>query len=273
MDDSAPPVTPNPWQGLRRFTPARIALGRAGVSQPTGAQLAFQLAHASARDAVHEPLDAEAACRELASLGLTAVRLHSAAADRAAYLRRPDLGRRLDAASRERLVGLRRAGEDRRPYDLALVVADGLSARAIHRHARALLAETLARLPPDWRLSPAAVVEQARVAIGDEIGELLGADLVLVLIGERPGLSAPDSLGLYFTWAPRVGLTDAQRNCVSNVRPEGLCYREAAERLCHLLSEARRRRLTGVALKDDTDPAASALAGRSGNFLVEPVGR
>lgn len=286
---SPPALTPNPWEALRRFTPARIALGRVGISQPTDAQLAFQLAHARARDAVHEPLDAESVCREIATLGLATVRLHSAAADRPTYLRRPDLGRRLDDGSRELLLRMRAEGIDRAPgpdasavtgacaatgahgsgCELAIVLADGLSARAIHRHARPLLEQVLARLPRDWQLSPTAVVEQGRVAIGDQIGELMAADLVVVLIGERPGLSAPDSLGLYFTWSPRVGRTDAERNCISNVRPEGLAYALAAERLCRLLAQAHQRRLTGVALKDEAEAPPADVQADTGNFLVK----
>lgn len=251
-------VTPNPWQTLRQFTAARIALGRAGVSLPTAPQLDFQLAHAQARDAVHLPLDTEALARALASgwrtpgqeAAIEVLCLHSAAPDRGTYLQRPDLGRRLSAQSRAELEG---RPPPARPFDLALVVADGLSALAIERHALPFLQALYQRLAPDdWRLAPIALVRQGRVAVGDEVGELLGAEAVVVLIGERPGLSSPDSMGLYLTWSPRVGLTDAARNCISNVRPEGLAYGEAAYKLHYLLSEARRRRLSGVELKDET---------------------
>ncbi|WP_298235714.1 ethanolamine ammonia-lyase subunit EutC [uncultured Azohydromonas sp.] len=249
----------NLWTRLRRHTPARIGLPRSGVSQSTAAQLEFQLAHARARDAVHQALDLDALASALQPLGLPAVALHSAAPDRATYLQRPDLGRRLDDASRERLQALtstQPGGPAASPrLDLALVLADGLSAQAVQAHAPALLAELLPRLRDDaqpWRLAPLALAEQGRVALGDEVGELLDAALVAVLIGERPGLSAPDSLGVYLTWAPRVGCVDAQRNCISNVRPQGLSYALAARRLAWLLREARARGISGVALKDES---------------------
>lgn len=262
MDE--PAVVTNPWSGLRRYTPARIALGRSGVSQPTAAQLAFQLAHAQARDAVHRPLDGAAVARGLAALGLPTLRLHSAAADRPIYLQRPDLGRRLDEASDQLL----RARPRDPGADLALVIADGLSALAVERHAVPLVAALRARLGERWRLAPAAVVAQGRVAVGDPIGAALGAAAVAVLIGERPGLSSPDSLGIYLTWAPRPGRTDAERNCISNVRPEGLAVAEAARRLAWLLEAARARGLTGVMLKDESTPAP-ALGSGSRNFLLE----
>lgn len=252
-----------PWQALRAHTAARIALGRRGVSVPTGAQLAFQLAHAQARDAVHLELDGEALARALLEQGLASVPLHSAAATRAIYLQRPDLGRRLDDASRARLA----AGTT--GVDLALVAADGLSALAVQRHAAPFLAVLRARLAPEaWMLSPLHIVAQGRVAVGDEVGQLLQAKAVLVLIGERPGLSSPDSLGLYLTWAPKVGLLDERRNCISNVRPAGLAYAQAAYRLHYLLSQAFRRQVSGVALKDDTVAEGAALAGAR-NFLLE----
>lgn len=240
------------WAALRRHTPARIGLPRAGVSQGTAAQLEFQLAHARARDAVHQALDLSALAQALQPLGLACVALHSAAADRPTYLQRPDLGRRLDQPSRDRLAALAAPSE---PFDLALVLADGLSAQAVQAHAPPLLQALLPRLAQDatpWRLAPIALVEQGRVALGDEVGELLNASLVAVLLGERPGLSAPDSLGLYLTWAPRVGRVDAERNCISNVRPQGLPYEWAARRLAWLLGAARARGTSGVALKDES---------------------
>ncbi len=241
----------DPWTRLRGLTPARIGLGEAGGSLTTEAHLSFQLAHARARDAVHERLDAPALVARLAALGLEAVLLRSAAPDRITYLQRPDLGRRLDPESRERLAALapdRGAGPD-----LCLVIADGLSARAAERHAPAVVAALAPRLAAGgWRLAPVAVVEQGRVAIGDEIGALCGARLVAVLLGERPGLSSPDSLGIYVTWAPAPGRRDADRNCISNVRPEGLPPELAADRLRLLLSAASRRQLTGIALKDES---------------------
>ncbi|HET7427273.1 MAG TPA: ethanolamine ammonia-lyase subunit EutC [Gemmatimonadales bacterium] len=243
----ASPGIPDPWQALRAFTPARIALGRAGVSLPTRAHLEFQLAHARARDAVHDGLDVARLQADLRVAGLESVAVRSAAPDRATYLQRPDLGRRLEDDARARLAGLT-AGR----VDAALVVADGLSARAAQRHAVPVLEALVPRLrDAGWRLAPVVVAEQARVALGDEVGAALGAALVVVMLGERPGLTAPDSLGAYLTWAPRPGRTDAERNCVSNIRPEGLVPALAADKLCYLMLEAARRRLSGVALKDD----------------------
>lgn len=269
--DEVPHVTPASWGTLRRFTDARIALGRAGHSLPTEPHLAFQLAHAMARDAVHLPFDAHGVVAGVQALGLDAVRLHSAAADRATYLQRPDLGRRLDEASRA-LLQQRPSG----PVDLVFVVGDGLSALAIHQNAVPLIAATVQRLQADapaWSIGPVAVVEQARVAVGDEAGAGLKARCVVVLIGERPGLSSPDSLGVYLTWNPQPGLTDANRNCISNVRPAGLAIDAAAAKLVHLLGAARQGQISGVGLKDDTDDAAAALGGGndpSRNFLLGP---
>ena len=243
---SESPVTANPWLALRRFTQARIALGRAGVSLPTTPQLAFQLAHAKARDAVHLALDVPALQAALSALGLETLAVHSAAPDRDTYLKRPDLGRRLDAPSRQALSAQPRG------FDIAFVVADGLSALAIGTHAMPFLQRMLPPLQAEgWSIAPLVIVEQGRVAIEDEVGELLGAQLVVILIGERPGLSSPDSMGLYLTWMPRVGLTDADRNCISNVRPEGLVYEQAAQKLMQLLRESRRLQLSGVRLKDE----------------------
>ena len=228
---------------LRSFTPARVALGRTGHSIPTAELLRFRLDHARARDAVYQPLDP-------GSLGIHHVLLHSAAPDRATYLRCPDLGRQLDEPSRTRL--------QKGDYDAAIVIADGLSAPAVHHHAAALLA-ALERLLADWRLAPISVVLQGRVAIGDEIGERLGARLAVVLIGERPGLTSPDSLGIYITWDPHPGRTDAERNCISNVRAEGTSYETAARRLTLLMNSARVRRLSGVGLKEETRLAIGPL--------------
>lgn len=243
---------------LRALTPARVGLARTGVSLATREQLDFERCRAQARDAVHSRLEAAALAVRLAELigasfpETPVLRLHSAAADRVTYLQRPDLGRRLDAASRELLAGLsahRDPGGLELEGGLVLVVADGLSALAVERHAAALVADLLPLLG-DWRLAAVCVVEQGRVAIGDEIGAALGADASIVLIGERPGLSAADSLGAYITWQPRPGRTDAERNCVSNIRGAGLRYSQAAAQLGYYLTEARRRRLTGVALKE-----------------------
>lgn len=274
---SIAPVTPSRWDRLRQYTDARIALGRAGHSLPTAPHLAFQLAHAQARDAVHLPFDQLGVQQALQALGLDTLLLHSAAADRSTYLQRPDLGRRLDEASQQTLREWReqRAGRgEAARFDLAFVVADGLSALAVHQNAAALVAALLARLRGDalhaWSIAPVALVEQGRVAVGDETAEALQANAVVVLIGERPGLSSPDSMGLYMTWAPRAGLTDARRNCISNVRPAGLSVEAAAARLHALLAQSRLRQLSGVDLKDESDDRAPALGdpGR-GNFLID----
>lgn len=267
-------VVPNPWATLRSLTDARIALGRAGVSLPTGAHLAFQLAHAQARDAVHLALDAPALLNALDGLGCGSVQLHSAAADRHQYLQRPDLGRQLDVASRAALQARVPPG-DGPLWDLAIVVADGLSALAVGRHALPLLQALVPGLQADgWSLAPLVLVQQGRVAVADEVGEALRARAVLILIGERPGLSSPDSLGLYMTWAPRRGRSDAERNCISNVRPGGLAPAEAALRQRWLLNEARRRELSGVALKDETAAPSPLAAGgpAAGNFLLGGAG-
>ena len=240
---------------MRAATSARIGLARAGSSIATRDHLAFQLAHARARDAVHEPLDPGVLVDRLRERGLEAVQLHSAAADRPTYLARPDLGRRLDDASRARLAAMARG------YDLVFVLADGLSARAVASHAVPLLDASLPQLRRDgWRIGPVAVVEQGRVAVGDEIGSMLDAALVCVLIGERPGLTSPDSLGAYLTWQPAIGRTDAERNCLSNIRPAGMAYTEAAQRLVYLCTQARLRRCTGIMLKDETTLPASGFA-------------
>lgn len=276
MSDSSNPVIANPWAVLRQFTDARIALGRAGVSLPTQAHLDFQLAHAQARDAVHLALDVrtlaptlDAALPNPAAPCLT---LHSAAADRSVYLQRPDLGRRLDEPSRECLSRLPRPASESstaRPYDLALVVVDGLSAQAIEQNALFFLIQLQERIASEhWSIAPICLVEQGRVAIGDEVAELLGAKAVVVLIGERPGLSSPDSMGLYLTWMPHAGLTDASRNCISNVRPSGLSHEDAANKLHYLLAQARQRQLSGVELKDETGGGQELLAGAFKNFLL-----
>ena len=247
------------WPTLRQATPARIGLGRSGTGLPTAAHLDFQLAHARARDAVHAAFDAEAIAARVRDCGREAILLHSAADDRMTYLRRPDLGRRLDAASRERLIA-----RPASPIDIVFVIADGLSATAVHAHAGALLAATLGRLGPALRIGPVAVVEGGRVAIGDEIGGILGAALAAVLIGERPGLSAADSLGVYITWQPAPGTVDAARNCLSNIHSAGLPVAPAAERLATLLQTAWRYRMTGVALGQRLAAETSPLIGPGG---------
>lgn len=232
------------WQRLKRFTPARVALGRTGASLPTEALLDFELAHAKARDAVHALLHIDEIQADIEALGWESVRVHSAAHDRAEYLRRPDLGRRLN----------REQATFPQLYpgpELLFIIADGLSALAAERHAVPLLAALKPNLA-GWSVGPVVIAEQARVALGDPIGESLGAEIVVMLIGERPGLSAPDSLGVYITYGPRIGRSDAERNCLSNIRPQGLTYDLAAHRLLHLLEAARGLRLTGVALKDES---------------------
>lgn len=257
-------VVRDPWSALRALTPARIALGRSGSALPTEEVLAFNLAHAQARDAVHTPLDVPALTTRLTAAAWPVQTLASAAGDRATYLRRPDLGRQLDAASRTALAASNPG------CDLVFVVADGLSALAVQSHAPALLDATRPLLDAAWQRAPVYVVRQGRVAIGDEIGGLLGARLCAVLIGERPGLSSPDSLGVYLTYAPRPGRTDAERNCISNVRPGGQPIAEAAARLAWHLHEALRRGLTGVGLKDESE---GQLVGGAPGQLTEGAGR
>lgn len=266
------PENDNPWLELRRLTPARIALGRTGTSIPTGAQLDFQFAHAQARDAVHLPFDHAGLSSQMAERGRDSLLLHSAAPDRHSYLQRPDLGRRLSDESAQTLRDYALANPG--GVDLAVVVADGLSALAVHKHTVPFLTRMEEQTQAEgWSLSPVILVEQGRVAVADEIGQLLGAKMVVILIGERPGLSSPDSLGLYFTYNPKVGLTDAYRNCISNVRLEGLSYGMAAHRLLYLMREACRRQLSGVNLKDEAqvqtlesdDPDLM-----KGNFLLSP---
>ena len=255
VDRGPPLVQPDFWINWREFTPARIALGRVGASQPTDALLQFSMAHANARDAVYEPLDIASLFAQLEG-PTECVVVKSRAADRAEYLRRPDFGRRLDAPSVERLRTLQQRltpESNSNPdsgIDLVVVIADGLSALATSRHAVPLI-EALRSKLEGWRFGPVVIAEQARVALGDEVGELLNARCVAILIGERPGLSSPDSLGIYLTWNPRVGRTDAERNCISNIRPEGLSYEHAATKLVALLEGAKRLGATGIDLKED----------------------
>jgi ethanolamine ammonia-lyase small subunit len=255
MSEQRPPVHPpialasresaqdEPWADLRRFTAARIALPRSGASLATVPLLEFRLAHARARDAVHAPFDAARLCAELAPLGLPVLTVASAAQDRQQYLMRPDLGRRLADDGAALLAA--QAGGGR-------VIADGLSARAVAAHAQPLLADVLPRLA-DLRIAPLVVARLGRVALGDAVANALGAEIAVMLIGERPGLSAPDSMGAYLTFAPTPHTTDAERNCISNIRPAGLPYADAALKLVHLIRAMRARRLSGVALKDDAD--------------------
>ena len=240
----------SPLDFLRQYTAARIAQGRTGHSLPTRALLDFQLDHARARDAVYSTLDVPQLMSGFADVmppKVAPLLLQSQAPDRPTYLKRPNLGRQLSEASVNQLAGLPAA-----PVDLSIVLADGLSATAINSHALpvlALLLPEIARL--GWSLAPVCVVQQGRVAIGDAVAHALNARMTMVLIGERPGLSSPDSLGAYLTYNPRPGLTDESRNCVSNIRPEGLPYAFAAQKLLYLLTEMYTRKLSGVNLKDE----------------------
>ncbi|HET6246516.1 MAG TPA: ethanolamine ammonia-lyase subunit EutC [Tepidisphaeraceae bacterium] len=241
------PNLPDPWSGLRRHTPARIALGRAGGSLPTKAVLEFAVAHAAARDAVHAALDIDALAESLRELGLGAIQLSSRALDRATYLHRPDLGRRLDAPSLSQLRQLP-PGE----IDIVIIIGDGLSAPAPQQQALPLLRELIPLLQADGlRIGPICIVREARVAIEDEIGAELRARAAVILVGERPGLGSADSLGAYLVFDPKIGRTDAERNCVSNIRPGGLGVKAAAATLHYLIAESLRRRISGVALKDE----------------------
>lgn len=243
---------PDRWLSLKQFTDARIALGRSGASQPTREILRFGLAHAQARDAVHTPFDSDGLLAPLHELGLKTLVVHSAAPDRHQYLCRPDLGRQLNESDRQHLRSLALP-----PADLTFVIGDGLSSCAVHRQAVPLVAEImpwLARL--GIRPGPVVLAHQARVALGDDVGEALNSKAVAVLIGERPGLSSPDSLGVYLTWKPHRQRLDADRNCISNIRPEGLNHQAAAFKLAWLLEQCFLRRLSGVALKDESDNPA-----------------
>ena len=251
---------------LRDFTPARVALGRVGNSLPTRKLLEFQLAHARAIDAVYSEMNSAQVAFELRNVGFDCVTVHSAARDRVMYLRRPDLGRRLEEGSRARLV------ERRGEFDAVFVVADGLSALAAQMHAARVLEFTAPAFGNGrgrdavWKIAPVVIVEQGRVAVGDEVAECLGAAQCAVLIGERPGLSSPDSLGAYVTWNPGPKTTDADRNCVSNIRAEGLSYAAAASKIVFLMTEARRRKISGVALKEE-DNARFVGPARDGRIL------
>jgi ethanolamine ammonia-lyase small subunit len=240
---------PDPWSVLTRFTAARIGLGRAGGSIPTKPLLEFQLAHARARDAVQRDLDAAAVQRALIERGFEVLGLQTAALDRHTFVQRPDLGRILGPEAK---ALLEHQASVTAPFDAAFIVSDGLSAQAVERHAPALLERIALKLADaNWRIAPICLVRQGRVAVGDEIGTLLPAAMTVVLIGERPGLSSPDSLGVYLTWDPVPGRSNAERNCISNVRPEGLSYAAAAHKLFYLMTEARRRKLSGVQLQED----------------------
>ena len=240
---SKTPATIDSWSDLRSYTAARIALGRTGASLPVGEVLRFAMAHAQARDAVHTALDTTELAAQLAKMGHPVLQVRSRAQNRASYLARPDLGRRLDEDIAKEL----RAGADG-GADLLFVLSDGLSSSAVQKHAVPLLG-ALRPLLSGYQWAPIIIASQARVALADEAGECLGARLVISLIGERPGLSSPDSLGAYLTFGPRIGCSDADRNCISNIRPEGLGYHEAAGQIAELLRAALKLSLTGVKLR------------------------
>jgi ethanolamine ammonia-lyase small subunit len=245
---------PEIWNALRGLTAARIGLARSGASLATAPLLELRLAHARARDAVHAPLDYIRLTSDLATLGVRVLTLSSAALDRQQFLMRPDLGRRLAADAAAVLAPYAGSDHDADCYDLVFVISDGLSAHAVQTHAEPVLAAALPALrSAGWRIAPLVIALHGRVAIGDAIAGVLRATIVVVLIGERPGLSAPDSMGAYLTYRPTPQTTDAQRNCISNIRPAGLGYAEAAYKLTHLLQAMRTRGISGVALKDDAD--------------------
>lgn len=242
-------IPDDPWLNLRQFTEARIGLGRSGAGMPTTEVLKFSMAHAQARDAVKTPIDWTSVEADLTALGLTPLRITSAAPDRDTYLRRPDLGRRLSPESRQTLSALSPSATD-----LLIIIGDGLSSTAITANAVATVAALLPLARQnEWRLGPVLLATQARVALCDDAGDFLKARAAVMLIGERPGLSSPDSLGAYLTWEPRVGRKDGERNCISNIRNGGISSDEAAFKIAWLLREAFRRRLTGVNLKDESN--------------------
>jgi len=236
----------DPLKSLKEFTAARIAIGRTGTSIPIKHSLEFKLAHAHARDAVYSTLATESLFAGLAQFNLPVLHLHSQATNRHKYLKRPDLGRQLTPESGDQLKDYDTA------YDIAIIIADGLSASAVNENAVELLRLLIPMLlDSKFKLAPLTLVEQGRVAIGDDIGFSLNARLSLILIGERPGLSSADSMGAYLTYGPRPGLTDEARNCISNIRPQGLIHKPAADKLFYLITEALRRKLSGVGLKDN----------------------
>ena len=261
-------VHEDPWDKLRAHTAARIALGRAGGSLPTKELLAFRLAHARARDAVHSHFDPAELAAELRSIHPEVCVLSSAARDRAHYLHRPDQGRRLSEESRSEILA---CSGRREPCDLVIIVSDGLSSHAAVRHASPLLAELIPHLlEANWRLAPLVVARHARVGIQDEIGAEFAARISLILIGERPGLAASDSLGAYFTYEPAPGRTDADRNCLSNIHLGGLPPARAAAKLFHLLQQSRHLGVSGVSLKDESRTGSSSLIRTGARFLLPP---
>ncbi|MDP2180048.1 ethanolamine ammonia-lyase subunit EutC [Methylicorpusculum sp.] len=265
-DPNDPELSRDPWLSMKQFTPARIALGKAGMSLPTQACLDFQLAHALARDAVKSPLDFSALTRHLNQQGMAAITLQTQVEHHRAYLQRPDLGRLLSESALQTLTQL-----ESRPFDAVVVVADGLSSKAIERHAIPFLTLLLPELSHrGYAVPPMCLVRHGRVAIGDALAEHFSARLCMVLIGERPGLSSPDSMGIYFTYQARSGkTTDADRNCISNIHQHGLSYAQALKKLLYLINEAERLQFSGVNLKDETSDANPASQLERANFLLD----
>lgn len=262
-----PTVAPNneahavedPWKKLAQFTQARIGQGRSGSSLPTSAQLKFNLDHAMARDAVNIPADMSKLSHEMRAVNIDSYCLHSRASDRTEYLQRPDLGRRLNQASVDTLIEL--ASKQDAPRDVALILVDGLSSVGVQQQGVAMCEMLTTYFENNDLIStPLFLVEQGRVAIGDEIGELINAKCVVLIVGERPGLSSPDSLGIYYTYQPKLGLNDAYRNCISNIRPQGLSIEQACHKTLWLIKESNKLKLSGVNLKDQQDDSGTVLA-------------
>lgn len=267
-DGKLQPENDEPLTILKRFTNARIALGRAGISLPVKAQLEFQLAHALAKDAVNRPLDFVGLERQLAEQSYKPLLLQTQAKDRQNYLQRPDQGRLLNLPSVKKAE---QALQQTETPEIALIIADGLSSKAIASHAVSFLNLLVPKLKNlGFSLSPLCLVKHGRVAIGDAIAEIFSAEMAVVLIGERPGLSSPDSMGIYFTYHPKTGSTDAERNCISNIHDNGLNYQTAIKKLLFLINEARRLKISGVHLKDETqgDTSLQKLK-KNRNFLLE----
>ncbi|MBU2897480.1 ethanolamine ammonia-lyase subunit EutC [Vibrio hepatarius] len=275
-------VISNPWQILRQFTSARIALGRAGNSIPTHEMLAFQLDHARAKDAVHRALNIDQLMEELCIQKCITehtpdlpIVVNSKVSNRLMYLQRPDLGRQLDEASWQKISDYQAKNADN--YDLSIVITDGLSSTAIQDHAVHVVGQLITLLNSNsehnWSLAPITIVKQGRVACGDDVGECYKAKITLILIGERPGLTSPDSMGLYITWNPIRGKQDSSRNCISNIRPEGLNYQEACQKAYYLLNESLQRQISGIDLKDRSDDNSSQVlkSKSSTNFLTPPI--
>ncbi|MFZ4771078.1 MAG: ethanolamine ammonia-lyase subunit EutC [Ferruginibacter sp.] len=257
-------VQSDPWQALRSVTDARIALGRTGVSIPLAESLAFKLAHANARDAVYNLLDKELLIEGIQKLNHPLLLLHAAAANRQQYLQRPDYGRRLNEAS----IKIMEQEKADKPYDICISIADGLSATAVNNHAIPLLFLLMPLLKnAGFSMAPVCIIEQGRVAISDQTGQLSPASLSLILLGERPGLSSPDSLGAYLTYNPLPGNTDALRNCISNIRPGGLSVELAAQKIYFLIKESLRLKLSGVPLKDESAPSLPFTQTKSTGLL------